>query len=147
MGSQDIKRLAFDLGAQFKTPLENLTVGAMVANLGGMKDLRNDKTTLPALLRIGPAYTIELENAKSRVTVAADLLHVFPEKHSYLNVGGEFLFNHVLAARLGYQFGSEGRGFSGGIGLEYDIFLVDYAYAPISSDLGNTHTVSLTINF
>ncbi|MEK9139278.1 MAG: PorV/PorQ family protein, partial [Bacteroidota bacterium] len=49
-----------DLGAQYKTSVENLSVGAALANIGSMQGLRGEKTKLPTLLRIGPAYTYEL---------------------------------------------------------------------------------------
>jgi len=137
---------ACDLGAQYETPIENLSVGAVLANLGGMRDLRNEKTKLPALLRVGPAYALVLESANSTVSLAADLVQIFPEKRTYLNAGGEFFFNQVVAGRAGYQFGSEGRGFSAGIGLQYGSFVVDYAYAPVSSELGNTHTITLALS-
>jgi hypothetical protein len=137
---------AVDFGAQYRPPVEHLVIGFMLANLGGTKDLRNEAIKLPALLRIGPAYAVPVESAQSVVTVGADFVRIFPEHRNYLDLGGEFFFNHVVAGRAGYQFGSEGRGLSAGIGLQYGIFIVDYAYAPLSSDLGNTHTISLALN-
>jgi len=137
---------ALDLGAQYKTPVENLSVGATLANLGGLSALRNEKTTLPALLRIGPAYTALVEGISSTLTLAADVLHIFPESRSYVNAGAELLFDQMLAARVGYQFGSEGRGFCAGIGIRYTILELDYGYAPLASDLGTSHTFSLSLN-
>ena len=135
-----------DIGAQYKTSFENLSVGATVANLGSMGGLRSGTITLPTLLRIGPAYSIQLESITSKLTGATDLLYIFPEHKSYLNAGGELFFNNIIAARLGYQFGSEGRGFGGGLGISYGIFLIDYAYTHLNTDLGNSHTVSLALN-
>jgi hypothetical protein len=137
---------AVDFGAQYRPPVEHLVIGIMLANLGGTKDLRNESIKLPALLRVGPAYILPVESVQSVVTVGADFVRIFPEQRNYLSLGGEFFFNQAVAARAGYQFGSEGRGLSAGIGLQYGIFIVDYAYAPLSSDLGNTHTISLAIN-
>jgi hypothetical protein len=137
----------FDLGAQYKTPIENLAIGSMLANLGSMDGLRGGSTTLPSLLRVGPAYTQSIEGTDFTYTVASDLLYIFPEKASYLNTGGEFVLNKNVAARLGYQFGSEGRGLAAGIGLTYGMFVLDYAYAHLSDDLGNAHTFSLALNW
>lgn len=136
-----------DVGAQYKTSVENLLVGAAVANVGSMSGLRGGNTRLPALLRIGPAYSFQLEGINARLSVASDLLYIFPEHTSYLNAGGELFLAGIISARLGYQFGSEGRGFGGGLGVAYGIFLIDYAYTHLSADLGNTHAVSLALNF
>lgn len=136
-----------DLGAQYKTSIENLSFGAVLANLGSMRGLRSERTTLPSLLRIGPAYSYQIEGINSTLSVASDFLYIFPESKSYLNAGGELMFNQVVAARLGYQFGSEARGLAGGLGITYSIFVLDYAYSHLSSDLGNTHAISLALNF
>lgn len=136
-----------DLGAQYKTSIEHLSVGAVVANLGSMRGLRSEPTTLPSLLRIGPAYSFQVEDISSQISVASDYLYIFPEAKSYLNVGGELMFDQTVAARVGYQFGSEGRGLAAGIGILYGMFAVDYAYSHLTDDLGNTHTVSLALNF
>jgi hypothetical protein len=136
-----------DVGAQYKTSVENLSIGGAIANLGSMSGLRGGKTKLPALLRVGPAYSHQLDGISSKLCVASDLLYILPEHRAYLNAGGELFFNEIIAARLGYQFGSEGRGFGGGLGVAYGIFLIDYAYTHLNADLGNTHTVSLALNF
>ncbi|MCZ6776609.1 MAG: PorV/PorQ family protein [Ignavibacteria bacterium] len=137
---------AVDIGTQYQTPIENLSVGAVLANLGGMSTLRNEKSSLPTLLRIGPGYSTELVNISSDLTLASDLVYVFPENRSYVSLGGELLFSQTIAARAGYRFGSDGRGFTTGIGVQYSIIFVDYAFAPLSADLGNTHTISLSLN-
>lgn len=138
---------AFDLGLQYTTPMEGLSIGAMVANLGGVSELRNERTKLPAMLRVGPSYSTPIDDISSTLTVSADFNQVFPDNLSLLNVGGELQFQNVFAVRAGYQFGSEGRGFSTGVGVIYKIFSLDYAYAPLSSDLGNTHSIALTVSF
>lgn len=138
---------AFDLGAQYKTPIENLSAGIALANLGSMNEMRTETVTLPALLRVGPAYSFALEGIASTASVATDLLYIFPEKKAYLNVGGELLFNNIVAARVGYQLGSNGRGFSAGAGVKYDLFNLDYGFAPLTADLGSGHTFSLILNF
>lgn len=137
---------AFDIGTQFATPLDNLTIGAVVANLGKLKALETDPTVLPSLARIGPAYTFALSDDLYRFQLAADLVHIFPEGKSYLNAGAEVNFDRIASGRVGYQFGSRGRGFTAGVGLAYGIFALDYAYAPLTSDLGNTHTITLALN-
>jgi len=138
---------AIDFGAQVKMPVENLTAGLAVANLGTMSKLESEKTSLPAMLRVGPAYSIAFSDNEYTVNLAVDYMNVFPEKHSYMNTGAEFLFGRILAARGGYQFGSEGRGLSLGMGVYYGIVGLDYAYSHLAQDLGNTHTLSLAVTF
>ncbi len=136
-----------DLGAQVKTPLENLTAGAVLANIGTMSHLQNERISLPALLRVGPAYSFGLGADEYSVNMALDYMHVFPEKHSYVNAGAEFMFGRLLAVRGGYQFGSQGRGLSLGLGMGYGVVGFDYAYSHLAQDLGNTHTLSLAVTF
>ena len=138
---------AFDLGARWKAPSSNISVGAMLANLGRMSSLRSDQTKLPALLRVGPASTFDFESLHSEALVAADLLYIIPDSRAYLNIGGEFVYDGTVAVRSGYQIGSGARGYTGGIGVRYGIIQVDYAYAPLSYDLGDTHTIGILLRF
>lgn len=142
----DASGIGVDLGAQYRTSMEHLTIGLTLANLGTMGSLRNEKTTLPSLLRLGPAYSFGLANLDATVAVAADYLNIFPEGKSYVNVGGELFYSSTIAGRIGYQFGSDGRGLTTGIGVSYGLLSLDYAYVPLSEDLGNTHTISLSLS-
>jgi hypothetical protein len=135
-----------DLGVQYDTPIENLQAGIMVANLGSMSEFRAKKPTLPTLLRLGAAYGGLIETLSSSYLIASDYQIVFPTGQSLLSIGGEMKFEEVFAVRTGYVFGSEGRGFSAGVGVEYGIVGIDYAYAPLTSELGSTHTFSLYVN-
>ncbi|MBI5471743.1 MAG: PorV/PorQ family protein [Ignavibacteriae bacterium] len=135
-----------DIGAQYRTPIENLSVGLAVQNLGALSEMRTEKLKLPTLARLGPAYSFAVEDMNSNVTLAADLLHIFPEKKSYVGLGGEVLFNSTVAARFGYQLGSNARGVSAGLGVRHGMFAVDYAFIPLSSDLGSGHTFSVLLN-
>ncbi len=141
----DASGFAFDFGAQYRTPIEDLRVGLSLANLGRMNALRVERITLPSLLRVGPAYTFSLETMTSQLTIASDFLYIFPEKKSYVNVGGELVFNKVVAARVGFQAGSGARGLTTGLGVHHGMFEVDYGFSPLSDDLGSAHTFSLIV--
>ena len=134
-----------DFGLQYETPIEHLSAGVVIANLGSMNNLRNEKTALPSLIRAGAAFESRLEEIGSDLTLASDYVFVFPESGSYASVGAELVFEEAFAARLGYTFGSEGRKLSTGIGLRYGILGLDYAYAPLAADLGNAHTISVLV--
>jgi len=74
-------------------------------------------------------------------------VRIFPEKRNYVDAGAELTLTRTVAVRGGYQFGSEGRGLTLGAGIAYGLVVLDYAYARISSDLGDAHTISLSLNF
>jgi hypothetical protein len=142
----DASGFAFDLGAQYHSPLPNLAFGAVIANIGSMSALRSESTTLPTLLRVGAGYDGLLESISSSFLLAADLTVNFPASQTLASFGGELEFHEAVAVRSGYVVGSEGRGFSAGVGVRHGILGFDYAYAPLSSELGTTHTFSLFVN-
>ncbi len=142
----DASGIAFDFGAQYQSPIENLSFGAVLANIGSMSALRTESSTLPTLLRLGGAYGGNLESLSSEFLIATDLVVNFPASQILVGIGGELEFENTVALRSGYIVGSEGRGFSAGIGLKHGIVGFDYAYAPLSSELGTTHTFSLFVN-
>jgi hypothetical protein len=143
----DASGIGIDLGVQYRTPLENLSIGAMIANLGGMDALRSESSRLPTLARVGPAYSYRFGEGKYQALMAVDLLHLFSEGKTYTNVGGEIDFNRVIAVQLGYQLGSEGRGLTAGFGVRYGIVGLQYAYAKLAEELGNAHSFSVLLTF
>lgn len=143
----DATGFAVDLGGRWQSPLPNLVVGAALQHLGGMGKLREESTTLPATLKAGAAYGIGWESPRLDLLMAADLAYLFGEGKPYASLGAEIGYDRMIAGRLGYQFGSEGRGFSAGVGFRYSLFQLDYAYAPIAHDLGNTHTITVGLTF
>lgn len=141
----DASGFAFDLGVHWHPSIAGLRVGAALTDVGSMGTLRSEPTRVPAALRLGSAYAIDLPVVPGRATVEGDVMYRFAESRLYPALGGEFLFNGMFAARAGYQFGSDGRGFAAGLGVRYGVILLDYAYAPVAEGLGNTHTLSLGI--
>jgi hypothetical protein len=140
----DAAGYAADLGVQYVPGPEGLTLGFALANLGTGGALREERTPLPALARIGGAYAFQPAE-EAAVTLLGDVMHVFPDKQTFAAAGAEIRFRELVTVRGGYQFGSEGRGFSSGLGITYGILALDYAFAPLSHDLGNTHTISVGV--
>lgn len=141
----DANGFAFDIGGHYTPPIDHLQFGIMIANIGSMKAMRTQKITLPALLRAGSAYALPIESMTLQLLVAADLVYIFPEKKSALNMGGELMFDETVAARAGFQGGTHARGFSAGVGIKQGIFHLDYGFIPLSEGLGSGHTLSLLI--
>jgi hypothetical protein len=141
----DASGFSVDCGAQFDTPVDNLTVGATIANLGRMSSMRQERSSLPALVRLGSVYYIDIEEGLYESALAVDFVHVFPDKQDFLNCGGEFIYQRWVSVQAGYQFGSDGRGLTAGIGFHHGIFGLQYAYAKLSENLGSAHSFSLAV--
>ncbi|MDH4071107.1 MAG: PorV/PorQ family protein, partial [Ignavibacteria bacterium] len=141
----DASGLGFDIGVQYRPLVDGLSFGAVAANIGSMSALKTESSTLPTTLKLGGAFQGRLESLSSDFTLASDLQFITPASQTLLAVGGELLFEEAVAARAGYLFGSEGRGFSAGLGVRHGIVGFDYAYAPLTSELGSTHTFSLFV--
>jgi hypothetical protein len=134
-----------DLGVQARLPIEGLSAGAVLSNIGSMSVLAAEPTKLPAAARVGFAYSPVIGENRSSLLVAGDLAYVLPESRLYENAGLEWTWQETISLRTGYQFGSSGRGFTAGLGVHYAFIMLDYAFARVSSDLGNGHIVSLAI--
>lgn len=151
---------AVDLGVLFHSDIYGLRIAATITNFGtGMRmdgqdlyvqhdidpnnygnndqilaALRTDEFPLPLTFRIGLAMDV-LETEEHRVTLAADALHPNDNDES-INVGFEYMFNNLIAFRLGYKslfLDNAEEGFTAGVGLNYNFtndfgIRVDYAY-------------------
>jgi hypothetical protein len=141
----DASGIGIDLGLQYATPVEGLSVGVVLANLGTMGNLRNEPSQLPTLMRAGGAFTLPVEALHGALILAADGLFMFPESRSLLNAGAELAVEGIFMARAGYQAGSEGRGLSLGGGIRHGIFALDYAFSRLNGNLGSGHTISMAV--
>lgn len=169
---------AMDLGVLFHSDIYGLRIGATITNFGtGMKmdgkdllvqhdidpnnygnndqilaSLQTDEFPLPLTFRIGLAMDV-LNNEEHRVTLAADALHPNDNDES-LNVGGEYMFNNLIAFRVGYKslfLDNSEEGLTAGVGLNYNFtsdfgVRVDYAYQDFGM-LDYTQHFSLGIKF
>lgn len=136
-----------DVGLMYDTPVEGLTAGLTIANIGAMNALRTESSRLPLLARAGVAYPLSVNEAEAEILLAADLLHLFREELTLGAFGAEIVFARLVAVRAGYQAGSEGRGLSLGGGVQYGLFTFDYAFSRLAGELGNGHTLALGIRF
>jgi hypothetical protein len=144
--SDEASGWGFDFGVNYKTQIEGLSAAVVIKNLGTMTILKNEKTKLPTELRLGPAYKINLFE-KFAVTAAAELQKYTTENDTHINFGAEVLYDNLLAVRSGYQSNYESKGFTGGFGLIWGSFNLDYAYQPFSDGLGDANIISLRFKF
>jgi outer membrane autotransporter protein len=76
-----------------------------------------------------------LDTEENRLTLAADALHP-TDNYESLNVGAEYMYNDLIAFRVGYKsllLDNSEEGFTAGVGLNYSFsqdfaVRIDYAY-------------------
>ncbi len=169
---------AVDAGLLYITPFNGLKIGMEMANFGtdmqmtGQdlyithnpdKSVAGDNPNIPAeyytssyplplLFRIGLSMDV-LKTADNTITLAADAIHPNDNNQS-VNVGGEYIWNKMIYARVGYkslgvQDSQEGLTFGFGFGYEltYNLVMkVDYAYESFGL-LQNIQKFSLSLSF
>ena len=135
--TQNASGLAADLGLMCDVSAR-LRLGATVRNLGRMNRLDQRETDLPLEARFGAAYVghadmlIAVEAQKAR---GDDLT---------FHLGSEYQAGEHLRLRAGYQT-AENRSLSAGLGLMAKHWIIDYAYVPFGSGLGDAHWLSLQL--
>jgi hypothetical protein len=149
--------VAVDLGALYKTPIPNLSLGLNIQNLGPSLGFEQ-AFSLPINVRFGVGY-----KPMPNITVSSDYTQPI-ETAGVWSVGGEYghtVGNVAIFARMGYRyqgaidynqtyagFGpSIASGLNLGLGFQAaKNYSADYAYAPYGF-LGTTHRFSLTLKF
>ncbi len=139
--------LGFDLGVNYKTPVEGLSAAAVIRNLGSMKKLSYESTKLPTEIRVGPEYQFTLPGDKFGVNVAAEFLKYTPTNDVHFNFGAEVIYDNLIALRGGYQSNYISKDFTGGVGLMWGNLNFDYAFTPFELGLGTANTISLSFKF
>jgi hypothetical protein len=120
-----------------------LTFGAICRNIT-LKRLQLDieKEHLPLTFAIGTACRVP----DIGLSITCDITLPCDNK-PYINIGGEYWYQHTLSARLGYRGGpGTDAGFTAGFGYSFGLFSIDYAMEPFGT-LGNSHHVSFQYRF
>lgn len=137
--------IGFDAGMIYNTPVQGLTAGFAVTNIGSLQQFRNDRSDLPAFSRVGASYAFRHDDFDFSFSGAWALNLRDPESH--MQAGFESIYAQKLSLRLGYQSGYESRALSAGIGIRIDFVQFDYAYVPFGLGLGDSHLFSLGFQF
>lgn len=135
--TQNASGLAADLGLVYDVAAR-LRLGATVRNLGRMNRLDQRETDLPLEARFGAAYV-----GRADLLVAVEAQKARDDDLT-LHLGGEYRAGERLRLRAGYQ-ATENRGLSAGVGLAAKQWVIDYAYVPFGSGLGDAHWLSLQL--
>ncbi len=145
--SDEANGWGFDFGLNYNLPVKGLTVSTVIKNLGSLNALRNEETQLPTDFRFGSAYNFDVESAKLDFVAVAELQSYLDTDDIHFNLGGDIIYDELLALRVGYQSGYEAKGFTAGLGLMWGNLRFDYAYMPFSLGLGNANLFSLQFRF
>jgi hypothetical protein len=145
--SDEANGWGFDFGLNYETPFKGLSISTVIKNVGSMNALRNQETKLPTDFRLGSAYNFNVESAKLDFIAVAEFQKYLDTDDIHLNLGGDIVYDKIIALRVGYQSGYEAKSFTGGIGLMWGSLRFDYTYLPFSLDLGNANLFSLQFKF
>ncbi len=137
----------FDIGLHYAGLIEHLDLAFSLRNMGSVDVLRNEETKVPTDLRIGASYKFSAEDISTDFTVIGGYQKYTPVDASHIHLGGEAFYDQVVAVRLGYMTGYESKGFTAGLGLQWEGINFDYAYTPFDYNLGTSHTISLMYTF
>ncbi len=125
-----------DLGAIYRPPIKNLSLGLAVKDLGTTLNWstgENDSFPLRTLL--GLAY-----RPFKKLTLCFDT-HIREDRSSETHLGAEYRITPQFALRIG-----ESRdNFTAGLGFSLARLQLDYAY--LSHELGDSHRFSLAMRF
>ncbi len=145
LGGTGYSDLSLDLGGLWE-PRPALKVGLSYSNLGTAVGGFSQASAL----RVGGSYGMPLSDTNHILFAAA--ASVEPMGVNRLQAGVEDLIHSMLALRLGYQLNLADNqiggliGLTGGLGISYENFGLDYAYLPFG-DLGTAQRLTLSYKF
>ncbi|MCP5061801.1 MAG: PorV/PorQ family protein [Ignavibacteriae bacterium] len=169
---------AIDMGILYDTPFEGVTIGMSITNLGTKLQLNgtsnvllydpdqettgnNDRIpgefstgewSLPLTYVLGLSYDV-INTDMHKLIVDVDAKHP-NDNYESLNVGGEYIFNDLIALRAGYKnmfLDESEESFAVGAGFRQRIlgnvaFQINYAYQDFGI-LASVHKISVGIDF
>jgi hypothetical protein len=137
---------AFDFGVNYRLTSLPVRLGLVFQNIGSVSQLKEQSIDLPTIARAGLSYELKLDSIGGGLLLAADAVKVF-ESDLRGNFGAEVQVKQTIAFRLGYQTGFEDKSISGGFGLLFDRYHLDYGYTPFNSGFGDSHKLSFGLEF
>jgi hypothetical protein len=140
---EDANAFAFDVGALYKTGINNLDVGLNIQNIGTTIKFIKESANLPLNWKFGLAYKLFHDNP---LNLTLDF-NKLKNKGIYFGLGAECWITDYLALRIGSKFDPDIRDrIRFGLGLKVKNLRLDYAYTP-HKILGDTHQFSVGFSF
>jgi hypothetical protein len=172
--TQTATGVAADVGTLYKPGILGLRLGFSVHNLsaplkytgnglvrtGGFDqtsgnqnpdvELEATEASLPLTFRAGLSSDL-FEGDETQSLLVGTEFSTASDRNEFVSVGAEYVWNNLVSARAGYQFGtSEAFGVSAGLGLKYQTggFLgqIDYAIRPHKT-LGLVNQITASVRF
>ncbi|MFH1562334.1 MAG: PorV/PorQ family protein [Nitrospirota bacterium] len=134
---------AFDFGGLYKFQDTELTLGAVVQNIGKNMKFIEKNEKLPLIFRLGASYKLIEKNVLLSLDIGKSVA-----SNIKFNLGAEYYLTTLLKLRGGYNSTNDtDNGWTAGVGFKIkDIFELDYAYIPYG-ELGDTQRISITTKF
>jgi hypothetical protein len=137
---------AVDAGIYHVARIEGVKLAATVSNLGSPMKFETEEYALPRYARLGASYEREVAALDGRVLFTFDAL--FPNDDGVReHIGGEYSYRRMLALRAGYKVGYDSQGATFGFGVTYREVSFDYAFLPVSNELGDSHRFGVGFSF
>jgi len=137
---------ALDAGIIYKELFPQLDWGFSVQNLGSMQKLARESTNLPLMVNSGFTYRLSNIIPLFQPLLLLDAVFVSQE-NIQIRFGIEAPVWKILELRAGYVAGNDARSWSGGLGINFNNYLIDYAFVPFDYDLGNAHRFTVRYLF
>lgn len=142
----------FDGGLTFNTGFRTIKIAATVRQFGPDIKYLSKSYPLPQTFNIGiSSYLITssdglLINASNqKLLLSYDMIQ--PRDYDQMHgVGLEYSFNDMIFLRGGYKFNGDQQGLSGGFGLIYDNYRVNYSYVDYGEFLNAVHRFTIGFN-
>ena len=162
--------IAFDIGTMYQTGIQDIKLGFSIHNLGTQQtytgqdlnatmqiynslyasprdvSVTASSYSIPLIFDAGASSEVYKDEMNS-LNAAIDFT-AFSDTKEQFAIGGEYVWNDLVAIRSGYRFGSDEFGYSGGFGLKYlgGGFggQIDYSLSP-TKDFGIISRISINI--
>ncbi|MFH1540297.1 MAG: PorV/PorQ family protein [Elusimicrobiota bacterium] len=131
-----------DIGGFYSTPINGLTTGIVMQNIGTPIKYIKKADPMPTTFRAGIAYRLSMPR-KSKLTVDLDVVKP-NDSDTKENVGFDYWVNDLLSVRGGYKFGYDLESYSLGFGIKLSAIQIDYGIVS-RKDLGFLHVVSVSL--
>ncbi|MFQ6618806.1 MAG: PorV/PorQ family protein [Fidelibacterota bacterium] len=136
-----------DFGVIYPLPAWGATFGAVLQNLGGMGKLKDKSSRIPAVFKLGVGKEVSnLHWNGISIEFSADF-GKYIGSYSFLRLGAELRGGPHINLRGGYELGEGSGRFGTGLGIKFKIYRFDYSYSPFEIGLGESHRVSIGIEF
>lgn len=141
---EEASSFAIDIGQLYQSPIEGVTLSAVIQNVGPRIKYSIEGDKLPLMLKFGSVYRVRGQPLK----ITCDLTKPIDNEWK-MNLGMEVWFKDLIALRGGFNsqvFKDLGTGITCGFGFSLKHYQMDYAFVPYD-ELGNTHRFSITFRF